>query len=159
MTLQELGEKYGTDKGGPHTYLPLYETLLAGTTSLLEVGVQDGRSLLMWREWLPKARVVGVDIAPRFKDSGVVTIDSRKRVSVDACFSDGSFDVVIDDGSHDPMDQVLTLLNFLPKVRRGGLYVVEDVADGRYLQYFRGDHWFGRNDMSDDRLFIVRRYD
>lgn len=54
-----------TDKGH-HGYLPLYERHLVREeiTTLLEVGVFNGGSLRMWARWLPKARIVGIDVEP-----------------------------------------------------------------------------------------------
>ena len=38
-----------------------------------------------------------------------------------------SIDIVIDDGSHDPADQMFTFEKIFPHVSAGGLYVIEDV--------------------------------
>jgi len=44
-------------------------------------------------------------------------------------FGEDSLDVVIDDGSHKPLHQLLTVAYFLPKLKPGGMIVIEDVAD------------------------------
>ena len=50
----------------PPTYLDVYEGLLAPfrgrPISLLELGVHSGHSLLLWREFLPDARIAGLDL-------------------------------------------------------------------------------------------------
>jgi hypothetical protein len=67
LTLDELGLKYGTDKASlHHNYLNFYEGFVAPLRdqplTLLEIGVFQGASLRMWREYFPYAKVVGVDI-------------------------------------------------------------------------------------------------
>jgi len=48
------------------TYLREYERLLHGqrdaSLRILELGVASGASLLMWRDYLPNATIVGIDI-------------------------------------------------------------------------------------------------
>ena len=54
--LHELGLKYKTDKATFHKYLDFYEKKLPGRDfagRLLEVGVMDGASMRMWREYVP----------------------------------------------------------------------------------------------------------
>ena len=38
-----------------------------------------------------------------------------------------SFDIIIDDGNHDPKYQIKTLKNLFPRLKEGGVYVIEDV--------------------------------
>ena len=44
-------------------------------------------------------------------------------------FENDSFDIIIDDGNHSFEYQLLTLQNFFPKLKKGGIYVIEDVED------------------------------
>ncbi|MGE0223549.1 MAG: hypothetical protein AB7S57_09830, partial [Acetobacteraceae bacterium] len=50
------------------TYLWEYERILAllrdEPVRILELGVSSGASLLLWRDYLPRAVIVGVDIDP-----------------------------------------------------------------------------------------------
>jgi hypothetical protein len=56
----------GTDKNTSHSYLETYEKLLKPYKekdgSLLEIGVQYGGSILLWKEYLKNFRIFGVDI-------------------------------------------------------------------------------------------------
>ncbi len=52
----------------------------------------------------------------------------------------GSFDVIIDNGGHTMKQQITSFVNLLPKVRTGGVYVIEDLQtsytsapDGSYV--------------------------
>ena len=60
---------YNTDKGHEHIqYLRIYEEVFAPFVDkeirLLELGVKDGGSLLLWRDYFKKGTIVGVDMIP-----------------------------------------------------------------------------------------------
>lgn len=111
-----------------HGYLPHYEHHLdPGQIRILtEIGVAAGGSLLMWHEWMPEARVIGIEIDPE-----VVTHPIEPPVELvigDATQIEPWFtDVLIDDGSHHGDDQLATFVKWWPFVRRGGWYVIEDL--------------------------------
>ena len=72
ITLNELAVKYGTDKGPEdHMYTDRYSLYLEQYRdiefNLLEIGVFDGASVKMWKEYFPKANIVALDIDPRCK--------------------------------------------------------------------------------------------
>lgn len=115
---------------------------------ILEIGVQTGDSLLMWKERYPNALVVGVDNDPtcgRPDGIPVVIGDGHDPDTLDAVWQEfGPFDVVIDDGSHNWADQIRTFEHLIPKMSGGSLYVCEDT----HTSYWRG---FG-----DGETFIAR---
>lgn len=129
-TLQQIGMKCNTDKAHYHRYCDFYENHLPGREfagRLLEIGIMDGASLHMWREWYPKAEIVGVDINVRPKPIQGITmleIDATDSLAMSAL---GMFDIIIDDGSHMTMDQQVSF-NHLYKhqLNDGGIYVMED---------------------------------
>lgn len=67
MDLRKLAKKHGTDKS-VHGYCPHYERRFAGwrhkPITLLEIGVDAGASMRMWRDYFPNAKITGVDINP-----------------------------------------------------------------------------------------------
>ena len=77
MTLDELGKKYGLDKSSLlHGYLDEYERFLAPIREqelrVMEIGVLEGASLSMWKEYFPNTRLIGVDTNPscrQFEDN------------------------------------------------------------------------------------------
>ena len=144
MTLHELGQKHGTDKWDQshaflgESYLHIYERYLAPLRgmpiNLLELGVRNGNSLRMWREYFPSARVYGVDFDPRCKqhedDRIEILIASQDdRGQLDALAQrTGGFDVVVDDASH---INHLTRASFgvlFPHLRPSGVYIIEDLG-------------------------------
>ena len=47
----------------------------------------------------------------------------------------GYFDVIVDDGGHTMSQQITSFTYLLPKVRSGGVYVIEDLLTSYMLQY------------------------
>jgi hypothetical protein len=63
----------GTDKDTTHSYVEIYEQLLEPILekdgSLLEIGIQYGGSILLWKELLKNCRIFGFDIEDKLSDS------------------------------------------------------------------------------------------
>jgi hypothetical protein len=141
----------GTDKWGPHFYTPVYHELFHHLRDLpirlLEIGVGGhesavlgGGSLLMWADYFPHARIVGIDVAAK-------RLDPHPRLTVlrgsqsDPSFlaqvvaDHGPFDIVVDDGSHVPADVVASFDVLFPALADGGFYVIEDVQTAFWPQF------------------------
>ena len=143
--LHEIGAKHQTDKHDPNhgfagsSYLDIYHRYLNGIRELpmniLEIGVRDGCSHRMWREYFPNSTIYGIDIDPRCKASQSDRIkiyigsQSDPQITQAVCNdAGGQFDVVLDDGSH---VNELTLKSFellFSHVKHGGLYIIEDTG-------------------------------
>ena len=127
--------------------------------NILEIGIYSGGSLDMWRHYFgPKAHIYGVDIEPacRIYESDAVTVfigDQGDRQFWDMFRRNVPYlDIVVDDGSHHPDDQIVSAEELLPFLRPGGVYLCEDVhgAFNRFASYVHGlDH--GLNDDSSKR--------
>jgi hypothetical protein len=118
-------------------YFEIYERHLsrfrARPIRVLEIGVQHGGSLQLWKKYFgEEASIIGVDIDPRCKEFTEDGIDIEIGDQTDAEFLDRliseyvDFEVVIDDGSHISTDQLATFDRVWPHVRDGGVYLVED---------------------------------
>jgi hypothetical protein len=119
---------------------------------VLEIGVYSGGSLHMWHHYFgPGCLVYGVDIEPACK----AYESERTRVFIgDQASSDfwaefieevPRIDVVIDDGGHEPRQQIATLEALLPHISPGGVYLCEDIrvdCDSGFHDYVAG---LGRN--------------
>ena len=151
--LRKLFNKNGSDKGDSHGYHRVYATLIdlkpETPLHILEIGLgtnntdtpsnmgrfgTPGASLRSWRDLDPRVQVVGADIDSRilFKEERITTyqVDQMNQVSWDnfnANISKHSFNLIIDDGLHAPMANLLTVKNLLPKLSPNGYIVVEDV--------------------------------
>jgi demethylmacrocin O-methyltransferase len=138
-SLDLLARKHGTGKGpDAHGYTAAYHAFLdplrEREVRLLEIGIGTGASLRMWEEYLPNARLYAIDEDP----AAIAHASERTRVFIgdqtDPAFLaqvagvTGELDVVIDDGSHHPDHQRVSLEALFPHVRDGGLYAIEDLG-------------------------------
>ena len=103
--------KFDTDKV-PNGYLEVYDQAFASLVdeplTLLELGVRSGGSILLWRDYFPKARVVGIDTERPEADLSGDRLhfyrgrqeDTEFLSSVAEEVAPDGFDIVIDDASH-----------------------------------------------------------
>lgn len=150
-TLQQIFEKYSiaeeaghADKGTIHSYIPAYEKLLApyreGCT-IMEVGIAMGYSLKMWGEYFHNSKIIGADInkgfdkAPFSDPKFEIILEDATRTAFQERVKDYEFDVVIDDGSHMYDDQRQTFLLLKDKMKKGGIYIIEDIIGFEISQH------------------------
>lgn len=146
MTLNEIGLRLNADKSSRfHNYLDFYEKMLPGRNfkgRLLEIGIMDGLSMRMWREYYPKAEIVGIDIfnkdhlynEPWDVPASVklLELDGTKKEQMQPL---GLFDIIIDDGSHYTADQQKSLEILYPQLSPGGAYIIEDLWTSHIKEY------------------------
>jgi len=132
--LQQIGRHHGTDKSVHNfkgvTYLDVYTQHIPPLVKcMVELGVYKGASLRTWREFFPHAEVWGVDIDPEVKqgDPKVITGSQADPNTISQVAPDKEFDFVVDDGSHLVGHIIQSFELIWPRVRSGGLYVVEDL--------------------------------
>ena len=115
--------------------------------NVVEIGVYAGGSLGMWQRYFgADAHIYGVDIEPACRryerDNVSIFIGDQQDRSFWAAFkADVPYiDVVIDDGGHTPLQQMVTLEELVPQLRPGGVYVCEDVhgMDNPFIAYASG---------------------
>lgn len=138
--LHELGLQHGTDKATYHGYCDFYEEHLPPEIDrLLEIGVMDGASLRMWRDFYPDAQIIGVDIERRQPVEGCTVIrgDATRRPFLHSVYAKvGPFDVIVDDGSHLTSHQQATFsMLYGPALKDGGLYIIEDLHTSFWPNY------------------------
>lgn len=132
--------RFCTDKFSDHSYGNFYDELFRGkendSLAILEIGVYKGGSVRLWHNYLPKANILGLDIAPLCADSEeyprlkIETIDAYDPAKEPPFIWWGSFDVVVDDGPHTLESQIYALQNFPAYLKPGGILVIEDVPEG-----------------------------
>jgi hypothetical protein len=171
--LSMLALKYKVDKCPQlkHGYTPYYYGLLKDKKQtikkVLEIGAGEGASLRMWRDFFLKAEIYGAEIDPKriFTDGRIKIVkcdQSSKNDLVDLISNIGpDIDLVIDDGSHIPKDQVFTCLTLMPMLKKDVIYVIEDVADLTIEEQLTGyelvvPQIIHTKRKYDDRLFVIR---
>ena len=169
--LTQLAIKYGTDKWGKHHYTPVYHEMFKDKRNdikyLIEIGPAEGAGLSMFRDYFPKAVIVGLEIDQNrvekllnedfivfnFDQGSAKDINLRKQLFKDA-------DIVIDDGSHNPIDQIFTFQGVMPFLKKGATYIIEDVADTDIINILASRYYVEVKELSnryDDRLIICRK--
>ena len=136
-SLDALGWALGTDKASHHSYTLMYEPFIAQwrdvSIRLLEIGVLNGSSLLMWNNYFshPRAEFIGAGLHdPITKSLGrarVIKADQSRETDLAKLKELGPWTIVVDDGSHVPHHQLMTFQQLFPTVVPGGLYIIEDI--------------------------------
>jgi hypothetical protein len=124
----------------------------------LEIGIQNGGSARMWREYFgPAATIIGIDVDPAcraLEDEGFeVWIGDQADAGFWKDFTGvhPELDIVLDDGGHTMQQQIVTFEALFPVLRDGGAYLCEDThtsyfpshggglgQPGTFLQYAKG---------------------
>lgn len=119
-------------------YFEIYHRHLARfvgrAPALVEVGVYSGGSLGMWRHYLGDGtRIHGVDIQPDcrvYEDADtMIHIGDQGDRQFWRTFRERvpPVDILIDDGGHQPEQQIVTLEEMIPHLKPGGVFICEDV--------------------------------
>lgn len=137
MKLDEIAIKHGTDKSSNvHNYTARYEhyfePLRNQKLKVLEIGIQNGYSLKMWKEYFANSEICGIDIVDcsRFNEERIAAVrcdqtDTKRLDEINEKY--GPFDIIIDDGSHVSHHMKTTFNHMFPLLKLGGIYVVEDL--------------------------------
>ena len=138
--LDVIFNKYDTDKNTYfHNYTRQYNTLLNDfrdkPIKYLEIGVFNGGSVKAIREAFKKSTcILGLDIDNRCKTYEDVENNIFIEIgnATDRNFVEqitkkyGSFDIILDDGSHTNKDVIKSFELLFPLLNDNGLYIVED---------------------------------
>ncbi|MBC7702518.1 MAG: class I SAM-dependent methyltransferase [Rhodoferax sp.] len=125
-----------------HVYEALFGKYVGTQFTFVEVGVLNGGSLFMWREYFgPQARIIGIDLNPIAKkweaDGFEIHIGSQSDLTFwDKFFNKiGPIDVLLDDGGHTNLQQIVTVHSVLHFIRDGGMLVVEDTHCSYFTEF------------------------
>ncbi len=149
--LANLFRLYGSDKAGKHDYYWLYGKLLKNRKEIkkiLEIGLgtnnldvvsnmgkegKPGASLRAFRDFCTNAEIYGADIDKRilFIEDRIKTfeLDQTKLNTFNKVSKliGGDFDLIIDDGLHEPLANINSLNFALKHIKKNGWIVIEDI--------------------------------
>ena len=173
---------WGTDKNDWHGYCDYYEEQLLPyqdrEVNVLEIGSCFGCSAIMWHDFLPKSKILMLDIfdklSPkcwdimdndRFTYANCDAYDTETIPEVKNLFPDG-FDIIFDDGPHTLQSQKECLDYYLPLLKTGGSLFIEDVQSYEELEKLQ-EHFDGMVKTCDgeysselvDLRYVKDRYD
>jgi hypothetical protein len=168
MSLEEIADHSRTDKNTIHSYLPLYQTLLASkkdtALNVLEVGIYHGGSIKLWSDFFINAHVYGLDIMninnvwDGIKHNPKIIL----HTSVDAYNSDFvitnflnkniKFDFMLDDGPHtlQSMKQFIKLYSQI--MTDDGILIIEDVQSWDWIDILK-------NEVPEHLKQFIKTYD
>ena len=108
----------------------LWSTLIL---TFVEVGILDGGSLEIWKKFFhPDSRIIGIDFNPeckKFEKNGIEVFigdQSDEKFWDDFYNKIGKVDILLDDGGHTNMQQIITTLKSIPNINDDGILMVED---------------------------------
>lgn len=160
----KIAQKYLTNKS-KLKFIKVYEryfnSIKDKKLNILEIGIDKGESLRLWKEYFPNATICGIDIEKKnFIINGVnflygdqSDILFLKKITENYRF----FDIIIDDGSH-ICSHIIKSFNFLyPFLQNKGLYIVEDLQTSYIPRY--GGSRLKLNKFSTSMNFFKRLSD
>ena len=149
--LNALAQIYKTDKWGNHNYTEHYakhfRKFKYKRIKLFEIGVGGyhdkdigGNSLRMWKRYFSFGMIYSLDIYDKshFEESRIRIFKGSQidKILLDNIFRQiGEPDIIIDDGSHINDHVIKTFELLFPKLKTGGIYVVEDTGTSYWPDY------------------------
>ena len=151
--LCELGKKYDTDKSSQrnnvtnsrhcHPYTLFYDDLFKNkrdkNLKIAELGILDGGSLLMWKDYFINSEIYGFEynnnlinnFKKNFNNDRVTlsNINVKNKNSIIKAFSELNilYDIIIDDTTHQFEDQINVIENTYKYLKPGGILIIEDI--------------------------------
>lgn len=167
---------FGTDKEYNHRYISNFyekefEKYKNKHIRILEIGIHRGGSLALWHHYFDDADIYGIDSQdfgafhncqpyPRVK---VIYTDGYRKDFADVL---PNFDIVIDDGPHTKESHLQSLKLYLPKIKEGGVFIIEDIAQMEWTEEYKAlvPSWMSYeifdirepSGISDSIIFCVR---
>jgi hypothetical protein len=139
--LSDIYKKYSGpcgcgDKGTFHSYIEKYELLFEQLKdekiNFLEIGILNGKSVLLWKEYFKNANIYAVDINNKDhlnlqdEKTFIFHLDATSDEFKDL-IKDFKFDIIIDDGSHLLDDQIKSFEFLKHCLKENSIYIIEDV--------------------------------
>jgi hypothetical protein len=127
------GLKTGTDKITHHGYHRFYDSVIdRNSKKMLEIGIEQSKSLNMWFNYLPNCYIYGVDINLEMKGDNytIFKYDQSNANNLHELvekIGNKELDFILDDGSHIPEHQILSFDILFDLVKDGGIYIIEDI--------------------------------
>ncbi len=148
LKLDDLFIQFNSDKGShfisnqekiiSHNYADFYEKYFLNKKNnklkILELGSHEGKGIAGFYFFFPNSKLVGANINPfqmKFKSERIselyIDVSSKKIIKNFANHFKYEFDIIIDDASHNLRDILITFSILFKKLKKGGIYVIEDL--------------------------------
>lgn len=155
LYLEELAFNAQTDKPSwLHNYTEVYSTYFSPLKNkpikFLEIGIHVGFSVNLWEDYFPNAELHFIDLPNHKIPEGYYVpkrshfhfLDQEDPLALQEFIekTGGDFDIIIDDGGHTMSQQITSFNCLFPHVKKGGLYIIEDLHTSYWEQFGGGDH-------------------
>ena len=121
-----------------HGYAKIYEDLFKSQRNkplkILEIGSFYGNASAALFFYFRNSLIYSADINPdmyKYKGSRLINyfVDSSSRESIikNILSQNIEFDIIIEDASHMLKDQIISLFILFPKIKKGGLFIIEEI--------------------------------
>ena len=163
ITLPEYNQYRLTRHRGGHRYIEcvyedLFKTYNEKQGHLLEIGIDQGTSLLLWYLYFSKMKIHGMDIEDKRHGSpNEITVEQFDTTDLSPSLKKyveknlKKFDIIIDDGDHRWRSQLQTAINIFPTLKDDGVYIIEDIEDIVELEKALADELNLHIKMHDNR--------
>ena len=140
ITNNEYIDKYKTDKESRHRYCSSYYdqvfyNLKDKKLNILEIGIKNGSSLVLWNEYFKNSIIYGIDnsdlIGSRLDNYPRIKTIIQDAYRKELTYNLPLFDIIIDDGPHTIESQIKFINNYFKKLNKGGKLIIEDIL-GNY---------------------------
>jgi SAM-dependent methyltransferase len=112
---------------------------------ILEIGVSQGGSLQMWKDYFGDGvKIFGIDINPQCKELEEENIkifigsQSDRKFLRDVKSQIPLIDILIDDGGHTMVQQIVSYQELFSYVKEDGVYLCEDLHTSYWLEHGGG---------------------
>lgn len=138
-SIRKHGSRGEMDPGHSHPYSIFYHDFLntraLESLNVAEIGILNGASLKMWRDYLPNSTVSGFDNCPKYLNLAreipgvkVDAMDIRSTDSINMGLAEhGPFDLIIEDTTHLFDDQIRFINQAYKHLKPGGHLIIEDI--------------------------------
>jgi hypothetical protein len=160
MSLEQIVDNTRTDKNTTHSYLPLYESLFQNTKetaqNILEIGIQNGGSIKLWRDYFINATIYGLDIIHTdqlpddIKNDKNIILHTSTNAYDSQFFQETflnknlKFDLLVDDGPH-TLESMKQFINLYSQVLADdGILIIEDIQCFEWIDILKSvvpDHF------------------
>jgi len=112
-------------------YSKIFESKKESAKNILEIGIYEGGSIQLWRDYFTNSTIFGIDCAIQptapIGDRTYLIYGDAYSDSIVNSFTDNYFDIIIDDGPHTVESQCLFFEKYFSKLKSGGYLICEDI--------------------------------
>ena len=145
-SLSEMFKKSKNFSAKYEKYFDVYEKYFSKYKEkniiFVEIGIFNGGSLKVWKEYFgANAKIIGIDLNPeckKFEEDGIeihIGNQSDPEFWDDFFKKVGNVDVILDDGGHTNLDQIITTIKCAEKINDNGIIMVEDTHSSYIDEY------------------------